>query len=885
MELAGEESVKRSEYSEAALMFTDIEGSTNLLQELGDAYGEVLVRHHDIVRDVLAEFDGAEDNTQGDSFFAYFESVPKALSAAIRIQRDLASEPWPRGIQLRVRIGLHFGEMKMLGDTGVGLDIHRAARICSAAHGGQIVLSKSARRSLLTDDFLRWNVELRPLGRHRLKDIRYPETLYDIVDPSSPVEFPPLRSVDSRHTNISTSRGPIIGRDREVDEVLRLLDEHPGRLVTITGTGGTGKTTLSERVAELCLDRYPDGVYVVDLGAVTDDALVFPTIAQALRIRDYPGRPVILDIAATIGAERQLLVLDTFEHVIDTALGLGDLLADCPNLRILVTSRSELGLSMESVYPLGPLALPSPDDLDPPITGALKLFVDRMREVSPEMELDRENLRAAAEITRRLEGLPLALELAAARLVLLTPRQLLGRLDEKLKFLRSSKRDVSRHRTLRAAIEWSENLLDDFERDTFQRLAVFSGGFKIDDAEAIVLTDADGGDVLDAIGSLVSKSLLYRRLVNGEPKFQMYDVVREYATDALAKKSLLEPLRRAHSAYFTEVAEYCGAMVQHRTQRRFVVRLVEESDNIRAALRHSLDTGDISTVARLINALHWYWISLGQFTEALSWIEQAVGLCRQFSKTDEAGDIHLAAAFVKATAGDYVGAYPHGRDAERIFTETGNEHRAKQAALIHALCAAAAEKVEDPSEILFGCVAYAREKNDDFFLALGLIILGEGARMQGEKEAAEECYTEAIEIFDRIGNTFWPGLLRQNIGHFRLSQGKTDEAAALFSEAFDLGDEFDYPTVVGLCVAGFGGVALARGDAEKAARLLGGTETHMEKIGAAFEPTDKADIDGYVAGAQKALGNEKYETSRREGAEAEWADLKQEARQLGELPN
>ena len=655
MESAGEEPVKRLDYTQAALMFTDVEGSTQLLQELGEAYGQVLIRHREIIGNALTAFDGTADDTKGDSFFAYFDSVSRALAAAVRIQRELASEPWPHNAQLRVRIGIHFGEMKLLGETGIGLDIHRAARICSAGHGGQIVLSKSARQALADDDFLKWDVELRPLGRHRLKDIRYPETLYDIVDPSNPAAFPPLRSVDARHTNIAAIRGPIIGRDTEIEDVRRRLEDHPGRLVTITGAGGMGKTTLSEHVAGLSLDQYPDGVNTVDLGAVTDSTLVFPTIAQALRIRDYPGRPVLLDVAAAIGVERQLLVLDTFEHVLDAALGLGDLLADCPNLRILVTSRTELGLSAENVYPLGPLALPSPDHPEPPLSGALALFVERMRQALPGMELDRENLKTVVEIVRRLEGLPLALELAAARLALLTPAQLLGRLDESLKLLRSSRRDVSRHRTLRGAIAWSEHLLGDVERDVFQRLSVFAGGFKIEDAEAFVLRDADNGDVLDAIGSLVSQSLVHRRLVNGEPRFQMYDVIREYAADGLAKRSALEPMRRAHAAHFDEIADYCGAMVQHRNQRRFVVRLMEESDNIRAALRHVLDIGDIATVARLINALHWYWISLGQFTEGLAWIERAVGLCRQFSNAVEAGDIHLAAAFVKASAGDYVG--------------------------------------------------------------------------------------------------------------------------------------------------------------------------------------------------------------------------------------
>lgn len=864
-----------------ALMFTDIEGSTALLQHLGDDYGAVLVRHQYIVRAATAQFRGREVDTQGDSFFLLFKSAADALAAAIAVQRGLAAEPWPEGVQVRVRIGLHVGVVKTIEGECVGLDVHLAARICECGNGGQTVLSRSVARNLADAEIRRLGIALRPLGSHRLKNIRYPEVLFDMQDPQLPGDFPPLRSLGSRRTNITTPRGPIVGRDREVGELIDLIANQPGRIVTILGAGGTGKSTVAERIAALAMDDYADGTHFVDLGGVTEKDLVFPTIAQTLGIRDFPGRAVEADIAAAIGDSRQLMVIDTFEHVLGAAAGLAQIATECPNLRILVTSRAELGLASERTYLLSPLELPADGDPEPEASGAMRLFVERSREADPGFTVDESNRTTICEIVRKLEGVPLALELAAARLVLLTPVQLLERLTARFQLLRSSRRDLDRHKTLRDAIEWSFNLLDEDEREIFLRVSVFVGGFKLEDAESVFL--AIPGieiDVLEAVASLASKSLIHRRVENGEPRFDMYDMIREYAAEALHRRGAKVETDGAFLAHYTSVAEECGAMVMHREQRSHVIRLVEEADNLRSALRSALDGEDIAATARLVKAMFWYWITQGLFTEGVQWIDRACALADRRPGDPAAGVIHFAAAYVMACSGDYAGALPHGESACRVFKENAMDDRAREAALIHALCAAGSGAMDDPSEIIMSCIEHLRSCGDHYSTALGYIILGEGARFEGQTQAAEGCYREALGLLDRIGNTFWPGLLKQNIAHFRITEGDADAAAALLADASDLGEEYDYPIVTNLCVAGLGGVALVRGDARTAARLLCGVEHNMAKIGASFEPADKADIDRYVAGAREALGEVEFERCGAAGAALSWEALRREARAI-----
>src|SRR5215210_3959998 len=471
------------------LLFTDIEGSTRLLEQFGDAYEQVLAEHRRLIREAVAAHDGVEVDTQGDAFFVAFERASDALAAAWEAQREL---------ELPVRMGIHTGEPQLTTGGYVGIDVHRAARICAAAHGRQVVVSETTQR--LLD-----GVPLRDVGEHRLKDLGQPVRLFQLGDE----DFPPLRSLNQ--TNLPTQPNPLVGREREVSELTKLLGD--ARLVTLTGPGGSGKTRLALEVAAEVVERFDGGVFWVPLAAVTDPELVEATIAQAMGA--HTG------LAQHVGSNAMLLLLDNLEQVLAAAPGLSELLEQCANLRLLVTSRALLRVAGERDYPVDPL----PED------DAVALFRERAASAEP--------IEAVQEICRRLDGLPLAVELAAVRTRLLSPSELLERLEHALPILTGGRRDApERQRTLRATIEWSYDLLADEEQQLFRRLAVFSGSFTIEAAEAVC--DAE----LETLEALLEQSLV-RRWASG--RLGMLETISEYAREQLEASDEAERIARRHA--------------------------------------------------------------------------------------------------------------------------------------------------------------------------------------------------------------------------------------------------------------------------------------------------------------------------------------------------
>src|SRR6266508_667884 len=494
-------------------LFSDIEGSTVLLRELGDRYADLLSQHHRLLRDVWSRHGGVEMDTQGDAFSVGFARASAAVAAAAAAQDALA----PTG--LRVRMGVHTGE-PTLNETGyVGMDVHRAARIAAVAHGGQVLVSQSTR------DLLDTELELRDLGEHRLKDLARPERLHQLGSGS----FPPLRSLTQ--TNLPVLLTPLVGREREVEDVVGLM--RTSRLLTLTGPGGTGKTRLSLQAAAELGDEFPNGVWWVPLSPISEPAFVATAVAQALGVVEGTGRTLDEALGSFLADKQLLLVLDNFEHLLNGAPTVADLLAGAPQLRALVTSRARLALSGEQEYPVPPLV----DD------EAAELFDTRARALRPDFAAN----GAVGEICRRLDGLPLAIELAAARVKVLTPQQILERLEHRLEFLTGGARDVpERQRTLRATIEWSYELLDERERLLFARLAAFAGTFDLEAAERVCECD------LDTLASLVDKSLL-RQTADG--RFFMLDTIAEFAQECLRALDEERTLRDGHAAYFAALAE------------------------------------------------------------------------------------------------------------------------------------------------------------------------------------------------------------------------------------------------------------------------------------------------------------------------------------------
>ncbi len=538
-------------------LFTDIEGSTRLLRELGEDYGALQDEHARIIRAAVASEGGVEVRTIGDAFFVVFPTAAAALRAAAAAQRALAPTAWRGGQTLRVRMGLHTGEGELGGDDYLGVDVNRTARIAAAGHGGQVLLSE-ATRVLGTND-LPEGVTVRDLGPHRLKDFAEPQAIHQLVIDGLPADFPPLRTLDVP-TNLPPDLTSFVGRADELLAVEQALEA--SRLVTLTGPGGSGKTRLALRAAADLAEHFPGGVFFVDLSAITEARLVPDAIAEAVGTGEQGPRSVLETLGLELRDRTMLLVLDNLEQVLDAAPWIGTLLATLPKLRVLATSRGPLRIRGEHELPIPPLGLPAagapigPEDAQG--FEAVRLFLDRATAIDPGFTLTPQNAPAVVEICRRLDGLPLAIELAASRLRILAPEAMLERLDRALPWLGGTSRDLpARQRTLRGAIGWSYDLLSESVATLFRRLCVFAGGCSLDAATAV--GDPEGElevDPLDGVEALLDGGLLRRRTTpGGEIRFDTLQTVREFGLERLAEAGEGPAIRDRHAAYLLASAE------------------------------------------------------------------------------------------------------------------------------------------------------------------------------------------------------------------------------------------------------------------------------------------------------------------------------------------
>jgi len=496
------------------LLFTDIEGSTRLLQQLGGRYSEVLSACRSRLRTAFQQHHGHEVDTQGDAFFVAFARASDAVAAAVTAQRILFDHPWPDGVQLRVRMGLHTGEPQRSLEGYVGLDVHHAARIMSAGHGGQVLLSQTTRE--LVEHALPEGIRLLDLGVHRLKDLQQPGRLFQLAIAGLPDDFPPLKTLDRFPHNLPIQPTPFIGREKEVAAVAARLCHEEVRLVTLTGPGGTGKTRLALQVTAEVSDRFADGAFFVDLAPLSDPELVIPAAAQVLGIKEIGGQPLLELLKASLREKRLLLLLDNFEQVVQAARPVAELLATCPHLKLLVTSRMALHVRAEQEFAVPPLALPDlkrlPDLVALSQYEAVALFIQRARAVQSDFQVTNASAPAVAEICVRLDGLPLAIELAAARSKLFSPQALLARLTPRLAVLAGGARDApARQQSLRDTIAWSYQLLDEPEQRLFRCLSIFAGGCPLEAAEAVwTALGGEAAQVADSAASLIDKSLLHQ---------------------------------------------------------------------------------------------------------------------------------------------------------------------------------------------------------------------------------------------------------------------------------------------------------------------------------------------------------------------------------------
>jgi predicted ATPase/class 3 adenylate cyclase len=756
-------------------LFTDVEGSTRLLHELGaETYAEVLVQHRRLLREAFSAQGGVEVDTQGDSFFYVFPTAPDAVAAAAAGQSALSSG------SIRVRMGLHTGAPHLTEEGYVGEDVHRAARIAACAHGGQVVLS-AATASLVRGD------SLRDLGEHRLKDLSTPERLYQLGEG----EFPPLRSL--YRTNLPVPSTPFFGRERELAEVLGLLDQPEVRLLTLTGPGGCGKTRLALQACGLGSGEFPDGVYWLPLAALRDPRLVLEATAAALDARG--------ELASHIGGRRLLLFFDNFEHLLEAAAGIAGLLARCPNLRVVVTSRQPLRLTGEQEYQVPPFAH----------REGVDFFLAHARAIDPGFEED----GAVSEICRRLDDLPLALELAAARLKALTASQLLGRLQDRLPLLTGGARDLpERQRTLRATLEWSHDLLKREEQRLFARLAGFAGGCTLEAAEEVAEAD------LDTLQSLIDKSLLRR---TGR-RFWMLETVREFASERLAASGEEAQIGRQHAEHFLRLAERSEPELFSGDQTSAMAWFSGEIDNVRAALDWSLQQ-DPAVELRLTAAVAHFWLLRGHWTEAGQRLEHALAAAREppAARTRVLQEAALLARIQR----DLPRSQALAEEGLVLCRKHGD--RSGAARCLNSLGAAAGFQGDwEAARHLF-------EEGRQLALAVGdrrtagfaLFGRADVALFLGRLADARRSSRQALELFREIRNHEGVALSLSIIGLSTVEEGEPAQAVQPLREGLSVASDLGFPEPLSWCLDATAALA---SDPETTARLLGAAEHLREGL-------------------------------------------------------
>ncbi len=769
-------------------LFTDVEGSTKLLHELGpERYAQALAEHRRVLREAFERHGGVEVDTQGDAFFVAFASAPDAVAAARDAQDALA---------IPVRMGIHTGTPLVTAEGYIGADVHRAARIAAAGHGGQVLVSAST--SALVDE------ELRDLGEHRLKDLSAPERILQLGEK----EFPPLKTL--YRTNLPVPATPFLGREQQLATVLELLDRT--RLLTLTGPGGTGKTRLALQAAAEASERFPDGVFWVPLAPLRDPDLVLETAAQALGAND--------GVADHVGDKQLLLLLDNFEHLMDAADELAGLQASCPNLRVLVTSREILRLPGEQAYPVPTL---EPGD-------GTELFLARARAVNPNFEPD----ERVGTLCARLDNLPLALELAAARTSILNPAQLLERLVGRLDLLKAGRGVDARQQTLRAAIEWSYDLLDEEEQRLFAHLAVFRGGCTLEAAEAVC-----GADV-DTLESLVDKSLLR---VRDESRFWMLETIREYAVERLEASGEEDNVRDRHAGFFRTFAAEARPHLEEESPE-WLDRVEAELDNLRAVLDR-LEGEELLSLAASLNAI---WAVRGSLAEGRRRLEDA--LAADDNPSRARASALTAAADMALGQGDDGAVKARGEEALALHRRFGDAWGTVETLLLLAHAAADERDFERCRELAGEAADLTRDDGHSQQALQATWQLGWAHVGLGERERGRLLYEEALHGARESDSTYIQSLALSGLAQLALRDGRPRDAIQLIAESYALSKKTGDRWRIAIDACRLARALAALGDAPEATRLLASGQQLFAEIGGApsWLTSDVDETREFVAG-------------------------------------
>ncbi len=862
-----------------------------------------------LMQAAIAPHQGYVFRSIGDELGVAFETALNALKAALAVQRALYKEDWGGKGTIRVRMGLHTGPATPRADEYEGyLTLAHTKRLMATACGGQILLSEST--EALLRDSLPKGITLRDLGEHRLKDFERGENIFQVVAQDLPADFPQLKALDVSPNNLPVQLTSFIGRSKEKDEVKQMLSKE--RLLTLTGPSGSGKTRLALQVAAEMIEHFKDGLFFVALAPITEPDLVASTIAQSLGIIKSSGRSIMDSISDHLHNKSLLLLLDNFEQVITAAPLVIELLAAGSELKVLITSREGLRISGEREYPVPPLSLPNLKQL-PPLESlsqypAVELFIQRAKVVKPGFSITNETAPAVAEICYRLDGLPLAIELAAARIKLLHPRAMLTRMEHRLEFLTGGGRDLpARQQTLRDAIAWSYDLLDEDEQKLFRRLSVFVGGCTVEAVEVVAEDHPSRGSILDRLESLLDKSLIQEvEATNGESRFIMLETLREFGLEQLEASGEQVSIQRRHADYFLSIAEQTEARLESAGQVEWINRMEQEHGNLRAALECSKTAeGTAETCLRLASALGLFWEARGYYSEGRKLLadllltepirERSATRARilaraaelayrqsDFSATmslageslaiyREVGDRQgIASALIKlgnaaTEMGSYAAASGFLEEALKTWRELADKHGMARALISSGWVALRSGKYGLAKRRLIEALALSRDLGDTRNIAFELSGLGEVALRQKDYLRATQLVEESLALRKQLGNKWGVGVSLGILGWIAMREEKWDRAMARLCESLEVRREIGDQSGSAWCLERLAAVAMAQGQTEKATRLFGAGSALRASIRSVIDPADQPAYKSKILSLRRELGKERFKIIWEEG--------------------
>ena len=837
------------------VLFADIEGSSRLWEEAPERMHPALALHDAIARDGVRRHRGNVVKTTGDGMLAVFGDPLDAIAATLDLQRALADPEATAGMALRVRCGLHAGVDERRDNDFFGRAVNRAARIMSAAHGGQVLVSEAV--AALVRDRLPEGVALRDLGQVRLRDLARPEQIFQVLHRALRESFPALRALEATPNNLPQQATRFIWREKELAELNRLLAS--SRLLTLTGTGGCGKTRLSLQAAAESLERYPDGAWLVELAPLSDPGLLPQTVATVLGLKEEPGKPVSQTLVEYLKDKRILLLLDNCEHLLNGCAKLADtLLRQCPRLTILASSREALGIEGEQAYRVPSLSLPDPKQAHTPASvapfEAVQLFTDRALLARSDFQVTQQNAATLVSICHRLDGIPLAIELAAARVRSLSIEEIDRKLDQRFLILTGGSRTaLPRQQTLRSLIDWSYDLLNDRERRLLRGLAVFAGGWTLEAAEEVCAGDSvQDPDVLDLLTSLCDKSLVMVEQDNRSTRYRLLETVRQYARERLLESGSGAALRQRHRDYYLALAEEADPKLVGTEQAAWLRRFEEEHDNLRSALEWTHARSESVEGLRFCGALQRFWRTRGHLSEGREWCARALGHAGGEELTPVRAKALSAAGLLAYWLGDYPAARALHEECLAIWRQLGDQWGAS-ASLNNLGMVARSQGDNASARTLYeDSLAIKRELGDQWGVGASLNNLGNLAADQGDFPASRPLHEESLAIWRKLGDRGSIATALENLGHVAYEQGDLASARALHVESLtmrrQLGDKLGMVVSLEMLAA----VAGLLGAPQRAARIWGVTERLRAEIGSPLQPKDRSRHDQHVAAVRAA---------------------------------